>query len=384
MASTTYIQGGTLYHADGSKVTNPLIGIRDGQIQTVMENGAVPVDAEVFYAEENDVILPGFIDIHIHGSYGADVMDGTAEALDVMSRTLPNEGVTAYLATTITSDDQEIEHALVNAGKYKPEFGAELLGVHLEGPFISAKQAGAQPIEAIRMPDVSLFRKWQALAKDQIRLVTFAPEEAGGMELLETMTETGVISSIGHSHATYEVIKEAEMKGLTHATHLFNGMRPLHHREPGVVGSIYLSDQLKAELIFDGIHVSQEVAQLSWQILGSERMMLITDAMRGKGLEDGDFELGGQPVKIRSGEARLSDGTLAGSVLTMDQAVRNVLRFPKVAWHDIVKMTSWNQAQSLQLADRLGAVRPGFDADVVVLTKDGHVKKTWCKGEKQT
>lgn len=383
MTESTYIQGGTLYHADGSDVQKPLIEFRDGQIKSVTENGTPPAGANIIYAADDDVILPGFIDLHIHGSHGADVMDATAEALSMMSRTLPKEGVTAYLATTITAEEEQIEKALVNAGNYQFDAGAELLGVHLEGPFISTEQAGAQPKDAIRLPDAALFKKWQALAKDQIRLVTFAPEEEGGMELLETMTATGVVGSIGHSQATYEVIKEAEAKGLTHATHLFNRMRPLHHREPGVVGSIYLSDQLKAELIFDGIHVSFDVALLSWQVLGSERMMFITDAMRGKGLEDGDFELGGQPVTIRSGEARLSDGTLAGSVLTMDRAVRNALRFPNVTWQDIVKMTSWNQAQSLQLTDRLGAVRPGFDADVVVLTKNGHVKNTWCKGEKR-
>ncbi|WP_084007442.1 N-acetylglucosamine-6-phosphate deacetylase [Salisediminibacterium beveridgei] len=380
MTNSMYIQGGTLYHADGSEIKHPLIEIRDGKVVSVTTAIEAPSDADVFHVADDDVILPGMIDLHIHGSYGADVMDGTNEALAMMSRTLPKEGVTAYLATTITDEEQTIEQALKNVAGYYHDRGAELLGVHLEGPFISPLQAGAQPKEAIRQPDAATFRRWQQLADGYIRLVTFAPEEEGGLELLDAMTDLGVISSIGHSHATYDVIQEAEKRGLTHATHLFNGMRPLHHREPGVVGSIYLSKQLKAELIFDGVHVSPEVARLSWQILGSDRLMLITDAMRGKGLGDGDFELGGQPVAIRNREARLSDGTLAGSVLTMDQAVRHALKLPGIQWTDIVKVTSYNQAKSLKIDDRKGALKPGYDADIVVMTQDGTVKNTWCKG----
>ncbi len=376
-----YLKGGTAFLDGESAVRDPLIKISSGRIESVQEHGEAPSGTPIYRAGENDVILPGFIDIHIHGANGADTMDGDPDALRTIADFLPQEGVTSFLATTITSNPDITERALQTAGAYHSDTGAELLGIHLEGPFISRKQAGAQPVEHITPPDVELFKRWQKLAENRIRLVTLAPEEPNGLDLLKHFRETGVIGSVGHSHASYEEMQEALENGLSHATHLFNGMRPLHHREPGVVGSIYLSSSIKAELILDGIHVRPEVARLSHQVLGSDRLILITDAIRGKGLGNGTFDLGGQEVSIHEGEARLSDGTLAGSVLKMDEAVRRLLTFPAVTWPDVVKMTSQNAAASLGLHDRKGKLAEGYDADIVIMSEDGHVIKTFCRGE---
>ncbi|CAM3780493.1 N-acetylglucosamine-6-phosphate deacetylase [Alkalicoccus chagannorensis] len=375
-----YIRGGTVYHADGEKEVQPLIHIKGDRIVSVQEAAGPPEQADVLQLEDDDVILPGFIDIHIHGAYGHDVMDGEAASLEAMSRKLLQEGVTSFLGTTITSEEEATVQALRTLGAFETGEGASLLGIHLEGPFINPVQAGAQPLEAIHEPDVGLFQKWQEAADGQIRVVTFAPEQPGGLELLDYLAATGVTASIGHSDAGYDVIQEGEKRGLKHATHLFNGMRGLHHREPGVVGSVYLSSTLKAELILDHIHVGPEAAALSWKVLGADRLMLITDAMRGKGLGDGTFDLGGQPVYIHGKEARLEDGTLAGSVLTMDEAVRHALTFPGISWHDIVKMTSANQVASLGLMDQLGAVKKGYRADIAVMKPDGSVKAVICRG----
>ncbi|WP_078594318.1 N-acetylglucosamine-6-phosphate deacetylase [Evansella clarkii] len=383
MGSTFYIYGGKAFIDGEASLNRPLIKISQGKIETVAQNSLPPEGATVYKLRDDEVILPGFIDIHIHGANGADTMDGTNEALSTIAQFLPGEGVTSFLATTITSSVEETSLALKTAGQYKSESGAELLGVHLEGPFINPEQAGAQPSVHIVPPDLELFKEWQKISGNSIRIVTFAPEEKNGQELMKHLYETGVIGSVGHSDAAFTVMQEAEENGLSHATHLFNRMRPLHHREPGVVGSVYLSDKIKAELILDEIHVSPEVSHLSYQVLGSDRLILISDAIRGKGLAEGEYDLGGQKVTISNREARLEDGSLAGSVLHMDHAVRNALKFRNISWSDIVKITSLNAAKSLQIDHRKGRIAEGCDADIVILSHDGHVEKTFCRGEQQ-
>lgn len=381
MSNSIHIQGGTVYNADGAPIRQPLITVTDGVIERITEGGEAPEGADVLRLDEDDVILPGFIDIHIHGSHGADVMDATPEALSTISRSITNEGVTAFLATTITAPGASIEAALRNLATLDGTDGAQCLGVHLEGPFINALQAGAQPVDAIIDPDAQTFATWQALSGNRIRIATIAPERPGGTELLQALTDTGVIGSIGHSDATSGDVKAAETDGLRHATHLFNGMRGLHHREAGVVGGVMLSDALKAELILDHVHVSPDAARVAYRALGAERLMLITDAMRGKGLGNGVFDLGGQEVTIQGKEARLKNGSLAGSVLTMDEAVRNARDTFDASWHDIARMTSFNQAESLGLAGTKGTVQTGADADLTVMSRTGFIKHTIIGGE---
>ena len=247
----------------------------------------------------------------------------------------------------------------------------------LEGPFISEKKAGAQPVESIMKPDLQLFLQWQEIALDSIKLVTIAPELEGSLEVIRYLSQHGVIASIGHSDATYEEVVKGIEAGASHATHLFNGMRGLHHREPGVVGAALLHDEVSVELIVDGIHVRPELVKLTYRQKGREKIILITDAMRAKCLEDGMYELGGQKVTVQNGRATLQDGTLAGSVLKMMDAVRNTMKFTGCSIEDVLYMTSVNPAKKLHMFDRKGSLVRGKDADIVVLDEKLEVFMTF-------
>ncbi|WP_134702579.1 N-acetylglucosamine-6-phosphate deacetylase [Ammoniphilus sp. YIM 78166] len=329
-------------------------------------------------------VVPGMIDVHIHGAAGADTMDATEEALEIMSRALPAEGTTAFLATTMTQDQEAIERALKNAAVYiegNNKVGkAEVLGIHLEGPFISAIRAGAQPPGAIRLPDVTLFQRWQELAGGAIRLVTLAPEQEGGLEFAAYLKQTGVVASIGHSDATYEQTVQAIQAGVTHATHLYNGMRGMHHREPGVVGAVLLRDEIKVEMIVDGVHACPEMIDLAYRLKRAEGIILVTDAMRAKCLGDGHYTLGGQDVQVEGGKAVLEDGTLAGSIIKMKDAAWNMMSYTKCTLEDVIRMTAENPARQLGFWNRKGSLRVGKDADLVVLDEQMNVRMTFCRG----
>jgi N-acetylglucosamine-6-phosphate deacetylase len=339
----------------------------------------------VIELSEEHHVIPGMIDVHIHGAAGADTMDSSIEALHTIANALPKEGTTSFLATTMTQSEDAIEKALKNVGVFmseEQEAGkAEVIGVHLEGPFISKKRVGAQPVDYVIEPSLSLFKRWQELSKRNIKLVTLAPEENGGLELIHYLKETGVTASIGHSDAIYEQVDEAIKAGASHVTHLFNGMRGLHHREPGVAGAALLRDELIVEVIADGIHVRPEMIALAYKQKTSDRMVLITDAMRAKCLKNGVYDLGGQEVHVDDEQATLSNGTLAGSILKMDDACKNILDFTNCSWESIIKMTAVNPAKQLRVFDRKGSIKKGKDADLVVLDKDFNVMMTFCRGE---
>jgi N-acetylglucosamine-6-phosphate deacetylase len=329
-------------------------------------------------------VIPGLIDVHIHGADGADVMDGEPEALSRMARALPREGTTAFLATTITQSPDAIEKAIENVAQWmkREEIGAaECVGIHLEGPFLSPKQSGAQPSTWITDADVEQFRRWQEQAGGVIRLVTLAPERPGGMELIRYLSRTGVIASIGHSDATYAECLQAISAGASHVTHLFNGMRGMHHREPGVAGAAMLREELMVELIADGIHVCPEMVKLALRQIGSGRLTLITDAMRAKCLHSGVYDLGGQTVHVTEREARLGDGTLAGSVLKMNEALRFMHHVAGCGMEELILMASANPAREFGLWRRKGSIAPGKDADITVLGGDFEVLLTLCRGE---
>ncbi len=328
-------------------------------------------------------VIPGAIDVHIHGANNADAMDGTAEALKTMARTLPKEGTTSFLATTMTQSNEAVEKALRNAGTYieeQTDADAEVVGIHLEGPFISPKRAGAQPPTHIQDPNVTLFQEWQKAAGGHIKLVTLAPEQPNGLALTSYLKETNVVASIGHSDSTYDQVGEAIEAGASHITHLYNGMRGLHHREPGVLGAAYLRDELFVELITDGIHCRPEMVKLAYDQITSERMILITDSLRAKWLKNGTYDLGGQPVHVNDTTATLADGTLAGSILKMNDAIKNTMSFTNCSLEDIVKMTAENPAKQLNLFDTKGSLKIGKDADIVVLNENLDVEMTFCRG----
>jgi N-acetylglucosamine-6-phosphate deacetylase len=332
-----------------------------------------------------DCVVPGFIDLHIHGAAGSDTMDGTEEALRTITTTLPQEGTTSFLTTTITAPKKSIEHAVRNVARYiktsNPPGEAEILGIHLEGPFISTNRAGAQPTPYIIEPDITLFDQWQRAAHGFIRLVTLAPELPGGIEFVKHLKIQGVVASIGHSDAVYEEVIQAIQAGATHGTHLFNGMRGIHHREPGAVGALLMHDEIKTEIIVDGIHVSPEMVRFAYRNKGTEGIILITDAMRAKCMPPGVYELGGQKVSVNESKAVLADGTLAGSMLKMNEAIQNMQTYTQCTLRDIVQMASWNPASQLGMLDRKGSLKKGKDADIVVLSREGEVILTFCRGK---
>ncbi|NMD70058.1 N-acetylglucosamine-6-phosphate deacetylase [Bacillus sp. DNRA2] len=340
---------------------------------------------EIVELPSNYTAIPGLIDMHIHGVSGADTMDGTYEALETMVTALPQEGTTSFLATTMTQAQTLIEKALLNAGQYinaQPAQGcAEILGIHLEGPFVNPKMAGAQPIQHIVDPNLSLFNKWQDLSRQTIKQVTIAPEQSGGLELIRHFKKTGIIASIGHSNATYDDMDEAIAAGANQLTHLYNQMRPLHHREPGVVGAAFLRKELKAEIICDGIHARPEMVKLAYQQKHSDGLILITDAMRAKCLKNGQYDLGGQTVTVTDGKAVLHDGTIAGSVLKLGQALKNIIGFTGCSLAEAIEMASVNPAKQLNLFDRKGSLAVGKDADIVILDDQLEVFMTFCRGK---
>lgn len=333
---------------------------------------------------EEYVVVPGFIDEHVHGAAGSDTMDGTMEDLGKIANALASEGTTAFLATTMTQSPENITKALKAVKAYRelsPESGAEILGVHLEGPFISKDFVGAQPIEYVAKPSVEVFKKYQDASGDCVRIVTLAPEVEGSTELIKYLVSQNIVASIGHTNATYADVKKAVEAGATNLTHTYNAMKPLHHREVGTVGSGLLFDELNCECICDGIHVSGPAIQLLHKNKPADKMTLITDAMRAKHMPDGVSELGGQVVIVKNGEARLENGTLAGSVLKMNNAVKNVMKFLNLPLEEVVKLASQNPAKNLGVFDQMGSIKEGKRADFVILDKDLNVVQTVRNGK---
>lgn len=364
------------------------IYMEHGKIKEIGPIEALPShlkDVEKIEISEKQHVVPGFIDVHIHGAAGADTMDATIEALETMAKALPAEGTTSFLATTITQKHENIENALRNAASYLKGHNdsgkSDILGVHLEGPFINAKRAGAQPKEYIIDPDIELFKHWQELAEGSIKLVTVAPELENGTNFVAYLHENDVIASIGHSDAIYEEMEKAVEAGAKQVTHLFNGMRGIHHREPGVAGSALLFKELMVELIADGIHIRPEVMKLVINAKGTEGMILITDAMRAKCLKNGVYDLGGQDVSVSEGKALLADGTLAGSILKMNDSIKNILEAADISLSEAVQMASVNPAKQLKVYDTKGSISPGKDADITILSNEYQVEMTFCRGE---
>jgi N-acetylglucosamine-6-phosphate deacetylase len=328
------------------------------------------------------LVLPGLIDTHVHGTHGDDVMLHGADGIRRISARFPQYGTTAWLPSTISARHHELVDAIgwcVEAQR-NPVDGAEIVGLHVEGPYINVKRKGAQPAEGVRDPNFKEVRELLEVAHGQMRVMTLAPELPGGLELIRLLVREGIIASMGHSDATYEQALEGIAAGATHATHLFNAMPPIHHRDPGLVTACLNEPEVLAEVIPDGVHLDPRIVRMAIRSKGPERVALITDAFSATGLPEGTHTLGPHQVTVEGPLCTLPNGTIAGSILTMNFAVRNAIEFAGVSLVDAVRMASLIPAQVAGCLERKGSLVAGKDADVTLLTPTFECQATWTRG----
>jgi N-acetylglucosamine-6-phosphate deacetylase len=328
-------------------------------------------------------LLPGFIDVHVHGGYGADFMDASLETFLTITRYHAAHGSTSMLATTVTSSQEALERVLAEVNRFisAPMPFAQLLGVHLEGPFISPKWPGAQNPGFIVPPQMGWLEDWHARYPGLVRQLTLAPERKGALELIAWLRDHGIVAACGHTDANYDDIESAVQAGLTQAVHTFNAMKGLHHREPGTVGAILTDARINAEVIADGHHVHPAAIRLLTQVKQQSNLLLITDAMSAAGLGDGDYELGGLAVIVRGGVARLKEGgSLAGSTLTMIDALRYMVREVGVSVPEASRYASGNPAKALGMEDQLGSIAVGKQADLLLVGSELDIEHIWISG----
>lgn len=331
------------------------------------------------YDAQGQHVLPGFIDIHMHGGYGEDAMDASYEGLKHLAESLLSEGTTSFLATTMTQSDENITKALENIIEYQKQQdilkAADIVGIHLEGPFISEHKVGAQNPAYVQRPSIEKVQQFQKTANNQIKVITFAPEVEGAHETLEAL-HNQIRFSIGHTVATFDETNEAVARGAKHVTHLYNAGTPFEHREPGVFGAAWTNDSLSTELIVDGIHSHPTAIQIAYKQKGNTRFFLITDAMRAKGMPDGEYDLGGQNVIVKGSEARLASGALAGSILKMNEGLKNLIQYTGDTLNNLWRVTSLNQAIALNIESQKGSLKVGKDADIVIVDDEITVQTT--------
>jgi N-acetylglucosamine-6-phosphate deacetylase len=355
--------------------------LEDGRITAILNKDGYPLSSEFSIIDAQECfVIPGLIDIHVHGGNGADTMDGSPEALTTMAVFFAQHGVTAFLPTTVTASKADILQAIENVSHFSSiPNGAQPLGIHLEGPYLHRDYRGAQPPQHLRPADPAEYRLW--LRNPQVRLITVAPEVEGVMDLIHAGQECGVEFAVGHSQASYEQVIRAVEIGLRQITHTFNGMPPLHHRMPGVVGAALSEPRLFTQIIPDGIHVHPAVIKILVASKGIDRTIAITDAIRAAGLADGEYRLGDQTIQVVEGVARTKTGSLAGSTLTYDQALRNMIQFANLSLSEALPMFTRVPAQALGLEQQKGSLKPGADADLVFLDTSDRVRLTMVAGQ---
>ncbi|APH15913.1 N-acetylglucosamine-6-phosphate deacetylase [Clostridium sporogenes] len=348
-----------------------IIGISDRENVCLSKNDHI-IDAKGLY------ISPGFIDVHIHGSGGKDAMDGEIESIKVISNTIAKRGVTSFLPTTMTMAKEHIYKALdvIEEAMNMDLGGAKVLGAHLEGPFINPKYKGAQKVDFIKNPSFDFIKGYENV----IKIITLAPEKDENFKFLKYIKEnTDIVLSIGHSDATYEQAMAAIDNGISRATHTFNAMTPLNHRKPGIIGAIMNTD-ISCELIADNIHVHKGAVNVLTKIKGKDKIILITDSMRAGCMNNGIWELGGQKVIVKKGSARLEDDTLAGSILTLDNAIKNMKNNIDASLCEIISMVTINPAKDINIYDKKGSIKKGKDADIAIFDKDINISMTIVEG----
>lgn len=364
-----------------------LSGQIDGQVtQIKIEDGIITAIGELTstdfmgasHIQTDGNLLPGYIDVHVHGGGGAEVMDATEEAFEQVALTHAKHGTTGLLLTTVTASPEALDKVFSAYDSNRTRNGAEVLGFHLEGPFINSSKPGAQPKQYIIAPSTELFERWQSLAGGAIRYVTMAPEVTGAEALVKLAAKQGVIVAMGHCNATAAQVSQGIEWGARSVTHLFNAMSPAGHREPGLAGSALGDDRVMVELIADLIHVHPLMLRAAIRAKGPERVMLITDAVKAADMPEGEYGSAGRTVLVKDGAVRLADGTLAGSTLTVDRAVRNLLDIQALQPTDVNQVTSLNQSRLLNLPH--GRIAVGAPGNLIAVDESWQVTHTVVRG----
>ena len=366
-----------------NKLVNGSISIFDGKIEKIFENN-FDLDEKDFdeIIDLNQKYLgPAFVDVHTHGADGADAMDVSEEALRKISKYLAKEGTANFLATTLTSTKEILKNVLGIVAKLQDKDidGANIFGVHMEGPYFSVEYKGAQNEKYMKPAGIKELDEYLSVKEGLVKLFSISPHNQENLEAIKYLSDRGVVASVGHSAAKYEDVIKAVNYGLTHATHTYNAMKGFTHREPGVVGAVFNSDEIMAEIIFDKFHVHPEAVRTLIKIKGVDKVVCVTDSMSATGLPEGKYKLGELDVNVKDGQARLAmNDALAGSVLRMDGAFRNLIELG-YSITDVFKMTSTNAAKEFKLNS--GEIKVGKDADIVIMDKDYHVCMTFVKGK---
>jgi N-acetylglucosamine-6-phosphate deacetylase len=325
-------------------------------------------------------ISPGFIDIHIQGAGGADILDGTPDSLQTISRSCAAYGVTGFLATTVFKPDRENSHLKLAADSVGTDLGgAELLGIHLEGPFISTEKRGMIQPDSLTLPSPQVLDRILTLTSETLRIMTIAPEIEGNLDLIRRLTESRIVASFGHSNATFEQTKAGIDMGISHVTHLYNAMRTMHHRDPGPLPAL-LTSECSAQIIPDGVHVHPALIHLSCSVLGSSRIVTITDGMHAMGLGNGKYVYDGVSYISENGAARYRDGTLIGTAMGMNEVLARLMEYGGLSLDETVNTATVGPAEVLKMSTRKGSIESGKDGDITILNKDFSVSTTIVKG----
>ncbi len=354
--------------------------------ESIIKAGKQPINetiADRVIDGKGSYVAPGLIDLHNHGRHGYDCMDATEKAIETIARHQLKHGVTAFLGTTMTQTKENILAALKNAGKMTGliESGSELLGVYVEGPYFSPEKKGAQPLSEIRDPDNAELEAMIEASDGTIKIVALAPERKHAIGTIRYLRERNIHVAMGHTNATFEEAHAAIRAGADMATHLFNGMRAFHHREPGIIGACLTSDDVYAELIVDGIHLHEKTVELAIRSKTPENIILISDAMRAADMPNGEYDLGGQTVFMKGGTARLKDGSLAGSTLNLFDAVRRMVKTYGYDYPEVFRMGSLNPAKAIDMDDRFGEIAPGKASDMIVFDQEFDLQQVIKSGQ---
>jgi N-acetylglucosamine-6-phosphate deacetylase len=388
MRATKAILAGMIY-TPTEEIEKGVILIEGPRVAKVGPRERVKIPASATVIDNQDkLVVPGFIDVHIHGAVGHDLMEATPEAVSAVSTYLAHHGTTSYLATTVTASLDRTLHAARSLGEIIRAShggsdripGAQPLGIHFEGPFLNAKKRGAHPVSQLRKPSIDIVERILDAAENTARIFTLAPELEGALTVLEYVRSRGLRIGIGHSNATHEEAERAIAAGATHAVHMYNAMRPFVHRDSGIIGAVLTDNRVTAELICDGVHVEIPAIQLLVRCKGIEGVILVSDSSSGAGMPDGNYRLGNFTVHVAGGVCRTVEGNLAGSTITLDAALRNLANFTGFSYRECLPCATLNPARILGLEKQKGVIAPGADADLAILDPSHCVTQTYVRG----